>query len=233
MAWFEHDVTIWQGARARKRRGVPPTRAGQAAFVESAAERGDVDALLRALRDGREHVSRAASRALARRGLVVPRERLFELFANDRREHVRVQVVRLLARGPRVASMVGLLWACALAPAGRVRDAAVAGLRRWGGVWPDVSLGEVFELAAALGAADDANALPADLADSLWKYVTFRTGLRRRRRPQAAKSRVDAPEPAPAAPQTSWDMRVVRRRYELAPRPFARLRAMWPRRRRR
>jgi hypothetical protein len=235
MARFEHDMVTWQGKRRRAKFDRPHRRAAPTSFVDQAVADGDVETLLRALRDGRACVCRAASRALARRGFFVPRERLFELFARDRREHVRVQVVRLLARGPRVPSVVSLLWACAVAPKGRVNDAAVAGLRRWGPVWPDVPAHEVYELAAALSAASAA--LPADLADGLWTYVTFRTGLERRRCLEIAGPDAEVPETAPNVPaadalRTSWALRVVRRRYELAPRPFARLRAMWPRRRR-
>ena len=240
MVRLERDMADKAGRRrpGRLARGACPAAAASA--VASAAALGDVPGLLRALRDGRRRVSEAAGKALLRGGFAVPREQLFELFVRDRRDHVRGQVVRLLARGSRVRSIVSLLWACTLVPAGRVHEAAVHGLRRWGPVWPDVPLPEVFELAAALCAAE--GALPADLADALWAYVTFRTDLPRRRCLEVARAdrtgdaaRVWWPPVAPASTsvtlQTSWAARVVRRRFELAPRPFARLRALWPLRR--
>jgi hypothetical protein len=229
MVQFKQNVQVRRGKRGRLARGAEPVP-----LVSDAVACGDVEALVRALCDGRMRVSRAACKALAR-GFFVPRERLFELFVKDRREHVRVQVVRLLARGQRVRSMVSLLWACTLARSGRVHDAAVSGLRRWGTIWPDFPLGEVFELAAALCSAE--GALPADLADALWRYVSFRTGLERRRcleivDPELARRDAEDGRPGVARAellQTSWAARVVRSRYELAPRPFARLRALWPR----
>ena len=202
-------------------------RLGWEAAVEGAARRGDVEALVRALCAGRAGASRVARRALERR-FVVPRERLWEMFVRERREHVRVQIVWLLARGFRVESMVSLLWVCALAE-GRVRDAAVRGLLEWGALWPEVPAHEDFELACALYAAE--GALPEHLAAALWGYVTPRTGLRRARvvpklaDPVARAGQIgrvlDVPKPCAAL-----GTRVVRRQYELAPKPFAWVRAL-------
>ena len=143
-----------------------------------------------------------------------------------------------MSRGERAQSMVSLLLACALADGRdrRVREAAVRGLREWGADWPDTSLVAAFNLAAALFVAE--GTLPEDLAASLWAYVSPRTGLRRPRGSQlmprepadraaaAAGWLVHASE---AAPAPALGMRIVRRRYELAPKPFAWVRAMWRR----
>ena len=159
------------------------------------------------------------------------RERLWALFLKDTRVAVRARVVRLLARGERVESVVSLLWACALAGGeGQVVDAAARGLRAWGDTWPgDVPLPRVFEVAAALCAGE--RWLPEDVAGELWAYVTARTGWTR-----PARTGATAPTPPPAArvpravrvaPEPAWPGRVVLRRYELPPAPFARVRAWW------
>ena len=216
--------------------GRPATKPGRRArrqpweeAVDGAARRGDVEALVRALGVGRTGASRAARRALEHQ-FVIPRERLWELFVKEKREHVRVQIVHLLARGFRVPSMVSLLWVCALAT-GRVRDAAVRGLREWGPLWPEVAPHEDFELAAALFAAD--GSLPPDPANDLWSYVTRRTGLRRPRVPYRPDpvARAVAEGRLVVAPDTvrTFSTRVVRRQYELAPKPFAWVRALWRR----
>jgi hypothetical protein len=183
-----------------------------------------VETLIGALGDRRGDVARAACDALAAGRLVVGRERLWGLFVKDRRPGVRVLVVRLLARGERVESVIALLWACVVGSGeGKVRDAAVRGLRAWGSGWPaDVPVRRVFEVAAGLCAAD--RYLPGDLAGDLWGYVTARTGWERPKTPGDKSRGLAGVVGRRCAEVVRAGGRVVLRRFELRPTWRARVR---------
>jgi hypothetical protein len=195
----------------------------QRAAVRALGELTGADAqaaLLAVLAGPRADASGAARDLLATQcgGL---RDRLWELFVaaadarvDPRRRYVRANVVALFARGERLVSLTNLLWACALGDVD-VREQAVRAIRAWGVYWPPAGpVRQVLELAAALREAEPA--LPAPVADELWRFVTFRTGWtppRRRPRADAAPAKAKASEP----PDCSWTTRTVRRRYVLAP----------------
>jgi hypothetical protein len=202
------------------------------------------DALVTALNDRRPQVARAAREALAAR-YVIPHERLWRLLAVTPHRHTRAQIVALFARGERVESIVWLLNACALDD-DAVRNQACVYLRRWNMYWQEIAPHRLSALVVALHRAR--KHLPADIERNLVAYVKFADGEphlnrlaradRRRHRRMARKAaNIAAPAPSaaspapPPVPQLEYmSGRVVRRRFELAPRLPAALKWMLLRR---
>jgi hypothetical protein len=191
------------------------------------------DALVTALNDRRPQVARAAREALAE-CFVIPHERLWRLLAVTTYQHTRSQIVALFARGERVESIIWLLNACALDD-DAVRNQACVYLRRWNMYWQEVAPHRLSALVVALHRAR--KYLPADVERNLAAYVKFAGGephlnrlarADRRRHRRLARKAASIATPVPLAasgpasapvPQLEYlSGRVVRRRFELAPR---------------
>jgi hypothetical protein len=167
------------------------------------------ESLVRALLDERPRVAREARFALAR-AFYLPRGRLLRLYRIAWQRHTRTQVLALLARGERGASMVSLLEAAAISDE-RMLPEVCEHLRRWLEVSAPLPKRAVNQLAAAFRRAE--RVLPGALAERMRVY------LRELRTPPAvAPAREERPRARSQHGRGAYLRgRTVRRTYELAP----------------
>jgi hypothetical protein len=178
------------------------------------------EALVRALLDERPRVAREARRALTAGGFVVSRERLLDLYCTTNQRHTRTQVLALLARGGRGASMVSLLDA-ALVSDGAMLALVCQHLGRWLDGWAPLPDRSVRQLAGAFREAEEV--LPVALAERLRVYL-------RELRGTAPTAPVGTERVLPAGDYRRRGSflrgRTVRRSYEMVPGWVARVRGV-------
>jgi len=182
--------------------------------IRSLADRGGDaarEALVRALLDERPRVAREARHALAR-AFVLPRGRLLRLYRIAWQRHTRAQVLALLARGERGASMASLLEAAAMGDPVMLPQVCEH-LGRWLDVWAPLPGRSVAQLTEAFRRAE--RVLPDAVAERMRNYLRGLHGVR-----------VAAPTPARKGRRRARSQReggvylrgrTVRRSYELAP----------------
>jgi hypothetical protein len=183
-----------------------------AAEIRALADDGGVaarEALVRALLDERPRVAREARYALAR-AFVLPRGRLLRLYRIAWQRHTRTQVLALLARGERGASMVSLLEAAAMSDPVTLPQVCEH-LRRWLDVWAPLPGRSVAQLAAAFARAE--RVLPDALAERMRNYLRGLHGVRAVAPVRKARRRARAEHGRGGYLRG----RTVRRSYELAP----------------
>jgi hypothetical protein len=184
-----------------------------AAEIRALADQGGDaarESLVRALLDERPWVAREARYALAR-AFVLPRGRVLRLYTLVKQRHTRTQLLALLARGERGASMVSLLEAALVSDPAMMAQVCEH-LRRWLAVWAPLPQRAVNQLAGAFRRAE--RVLPEALAERLRVYLRELHGAR-----VAAPVRKERPRTRSQKASGGYLRgRTVRRSYELAPR---------------